>query len=243
MIYDKLIEAKANNEKLFSLLIDPDKLQLDDLIYIINKADTEGVDFLMIGGSLLKTGLDEIVKVAKENSELPVMIFPGNASHVSTHATGIFLLSLVSGRNPEYLIGNHVAAAPILHRSKLEIISTAYILIDGGKVTSVEYISDTKPIPADKPDIAVATALAGQQLGLKTIYLEAGSGAEFPVSPETIKSVKSVLNIPLMVGGGLKKEKDIEAACKAGADIIVVGTAIEQNPKNISKFSRIIHSL
>ena len=161
---------------------------------------------------------------------------------ISNDADGILFLSLISGRNPEYLIGNHVVAAPLLKKSKLEILPTGYILIESGNLTSVEYISNTLPIPANKVDIAVATAIAGEMLGNKLIYLEAGSGAKYHVNKNIISKVKENINIPLIVGGGIKTNEEISEVCKAGADIVVIGTAIEKEPDLLKNFSEIVHS-
>ena len=198
------------------------------------------VDFYLVGGSLLlKNNLDEIIAIIKKNSKKKVYLFPGNPSQISTKADGILLLSLISGRNAELLIGNHVLAAPILKQSKLTIISTGYMLIESGTQTTVSYISNTTPIPANKPAIATCTALAGEQLGLKTIYLEAGSGAQNSVSKEIIKAVKKQINIPLIVGGGIRSIEQIETAFLAGADVVVIGTAIENDIKFLEEIKRI----
>ena len=187
------------------------------------------VDFLLVGGSLVSTPIDETIKILKAETDKPVIIFPGNILQISELADGILLLCLISGRNPEYLIGNHVVAAPLLKRSRLEIIPTGYILIENGRSTSVEYISNTKPIPADKTDLAVATAMAGEMLGHRLLYLEAGSGAYEPVKTNLISEVKKNIQIPLIVGGGIQHPDQIRKIFLAGADIIVVGTAIEKN--------------
>lgn len=165
----------------------------------------------------------------KENTTIPILLFPGNLLQISNKADGILLLSLISGRNPDLLIGNHVVASSRIKHSKLEVLPTGYILIDGDKPTSVEYMSNTKPIPADKVDIATATAIAGEMLGLKYIYLEAGSGAKNSINENIIKSVKINTDIPLIVGGGIKTVNDVKNAINAGADIIVIGSAVEQN--------------
>ena len=172
--------------------------------------------------------MDEIISSLKKECEIPIVLFPGNHSQISNKADGILFLSLISGRNPEYLIGQHVNAAPVLAKSKLEVIPTGYMLIENGKATSVEYISQTKPIPRNKTDIALATAMAGEMLGLKMIYLEAGSGAKHPVPVKMIKSLAATLKIPIIVGGGIRSKKQMQKAFKAGADIVVVGTAIEK---------------
>jgi phosphoglycerol geranylgeranyltransferase len=175
------------------------------------------------------------VALLKEHSAVPVILFPGNVLQISPRADGILLLSLISGRNPEFLIGNHVIAAPILRKTNLEIIPTGYILIENGRTTSVEYMSNTKPIPADKIDLAVATAMAGEMLGHKLIYLEAGSGARDQVNARMIREVRSQISIPLVVGGGIENGEQIRDAYRAGADIIVVGSAIEKGAGGLEK--------
>ena len=228
------------SKKQIAVLIDPDKTDAKKLVKTIQQAELAKVDFYLVGGSLLlKNNLDEIIAIIKKNSKKKVYLFPGNPSQISTKADGILLLSLISGRNAELLIGNHVLAAPILKQSKLTIISTGYMLIESGTQTTVSYISNTTPIPANKPAIAACTALAGEQLGLKTIYLEAGSGAQNSVSKEIIKAVKKQINIPLIVGGGIRSKEQIETAFLAGADVVVIGTAIENDIKFLEEIKRI----
>ena len=228
------------SKKQIAVLIDPDKTDAKKLVKTIQQAELAKVDFYLVGGSLLlKNNLDEIIDIIKKNSKKKVYLFPGNPSQISTKADGILLLSLISGRNAELLIGNHVLAAPILKQSKLTIISTGYMLIESGTQTTVSYISNTTPIPANKPAIAACTALAGEQLGLKTIYLEAGSGAQNSVSKEIIKAVKKQINIPLIVGGGIRSKEQIETAFLAGADVVVIGTAIENDIKFLEEIKRI----
>lgn len=228
------------SKKQIAVLIDPDKTDAKKLVKTIQQAELAKVDFYLVGGSLLlKNNLDEIIAIIKKNSKKKVYLFPGNPSQISTKADGILLLSLISGRNAELLIGNHVLAAPILKQSKLTIISTGYMLIESGTQTTVSYISNTTPIPANKPAIATCTALAGEQLGLKTIYLEAGSGAQNSVSKEIIKAVKKQINIPLIVGGGIRSIEQIETAFLAGADVVVIGTAIENDIKFLEEIKRI----
>lgn len=228
------------SKKQIAVLIDPDKTDAKKLVKTIQQAELAKVDFYLVGGSLLlKNNLDEIIAIIKKNSKKKVYLFPGNPSQISTKADGILLLSLISGRNAELLIGNHVLAAPILKQSKLTIISTGYMLIESGTQTTVSYISNTTPIPANKPAIAASTALAGEQLGLKTIYLEAGSGAQNSVSKEIIKAVKKQINIPLIVGGGIRSIEQIETAFLAGADVVVIGTAIENDIKFLEEIKRI----
>lgn len=218
------------SKKQIAVLVDPDKTDAKKLVKTIQAAELAKVDFYLVGGSLLlKNNLDEIIAVIKKNSKKKVYLFPGNPSQISDKADGILLLSLISGRNAELLIGNHVLAAPMLKQLKLNIISTGYILVESGTQTTVSYISNTTPIPANKPEIAACTALAGEQLGLKIIYLEAGSGAQNAVSSETINTVRKQITVPLIVGGGIKTIAQIETAFAAGADVVVIGTAIEKD--------------
>ena len=238
-IYDKF---QDKTRKRLAVLIDPDKPSDAQMLSIIEKANAADVDFFFVGGSLLVTdSLDHCIKLIKANSNIPVLIFPGNSLQISKYCDGFLLLSLISGRNPEMLIGRHVIAAPYLKLYGNEIIPTGYMLIDSGKATSVSYMSDTTPIPHDKDDIAMCTAIAGEMLGLKLIYLEAGSGALMPVSTSMITKVSQMIKIPLIVGGGIKTPEMAADAVKAGADIIVIGTAFEKEPDMLQKFAEAIH--
>lgn len=227
-IYDTIIQ-KLNKNKLFALLIDPEKYTRESLVRTIKTAEIAEIDFYLIGGSIISDKIDNSISTIKQYTEKPVIIFPGSLLQISPLADGMLLLSLISGRNPEFLIGNQVIAAPYLKRSGLEIIATGYILIESGVTTSVEYVSNTKPIPPSKTDLVVATAVAGEMLGHKLIYLEAGSGADKPLSPSLIEEVKKNIKIPLIVGGGIRKKEDVQNMYKAGADIVVVGNAVEEN--------------
>ena len=228
-IYSHILKT-IKTRKLFALLVDPDKHDRESLAWIGRSADQDYVDFILVGGSFVSGSVDETVQVLKEHTNLPVILFPGNVLQISPKADGILLLSLISGRNPEFLIGNHVIAAPILKKTGLEILSTGYILIENGRSTSVEYMSNTKPIPADKIDLTVATAMAGEMLGHHLIYLEAGSGALETVNENMITEVRKNTRIPLIVGGGIHSAGQIRKIYKAGADMVVVGTAIEKDP-------------
>ena len=224
---------KANNfpgRKSIALLLDPDKTKGDPLKNILKIAEECSTDFIMAGGSLTFNKIDNLIDSIKQLSSIPVILFPGNLLQLTLKADAILLLSLISGRNPELLIGNHVIAAPHLKDVKEKLISVGYILINCGKTTSVEYISQTTAIPSDKPDIAVATALAGEMLGLQMIYLEAGSGAANPVPVDIVRTVRENISIPLAVGGGIKNAKDVEEFFKAGANLIVLGNGVENNP-------------
>lgn len=227
--------------KKLAILVDPDRAEEKQLAKLCREAKRVKADFFLIGGSLLVNGnLGAALTILKKHTDIPLILFPGNALQVHPKADGILLLSLISGRNPELLIGQHVQAAPLLKKSKLQIIPTGYILVDGGKPTTVSYITQTQPVPANKPGIAACTALAGEQLGLRCIYLEAGSGAENPVRPDMIAAVKQELSIPLIVGGGLRSAKQVEDAWHAGADIVVIGTAIENDPDFLRSLKAII---
>ena len=240
-IYDKF---QDKTRKKLAVLVDPDKPTDAQIISIVEKAKAADVDFFFVGGSLLVTdSLDHCIKLIKENCDIPVLIFPGNSLQISKYCDGFLLLSLISGRNPEMLIGRHVIAAPYLKLYGNEIIPTGYMLIDSGKATSVTYMSDTTPIPHDKDDIAMCTAIAGEMLGLKLIYLEAGSGALMPVSTSMISKVSQMINIPLIVGGGIKTPEMAAEAVKAGADVIVIGTAFEKEPELLQQFAKAIHQI
>jgi len=243
-IYNQIIESKKEGRKLFSILIDPDKQNEESLLQIIKKSKSSNVDLFFIGGSLLSnSSLDFCISIIKQNCKIPVVIFPGNAIQLNDKADGILFLSLISGRNPEMLIGNHVITAPILKEFDIEVLSTGYMLIDSGKSTSVSYMSNTTPIPHDKDDIAVCTAIAGEMLGLKMIYMDGGSGAINSVSNKMITVVANNIDVPLIIGGGINSAKQAKEKCKSGADIIVVGNAIEKNNKLIQEISDAIHSI
>lgn len=225
--------------KKLGVLIDPDKSSDKAIASWIDIADNNAVDFFLIGGSLMADRLCERIRFIKKATSIPVIVFPGNAFQVSKEADAIFFLSLISGRNPEFLIGNHVVAAPFIKKHSLEALPVGYALIDCGKPTSVEYMSNTRPIPYDKIDIAVASAIAGELLGLKFIYLEGGSGAQMHVSSQMISEVKHNISLPLIVGGGIKCADDLRQVYASGADIAVVGTAFEKKPSLIEEFSKI----
>ena len=239
-IYNRLSDT---SKKKFVVLIDPDKPTDKEIIDIVEKSKNVGVDFFFVGGSLLTTdSLDNCIKLIKQHSDIPVLIFPGNSLQISKWCDGFLLLSLISGRNSEMLIGRHVIAAPYLKLYGNEIIPTGYMLIDGGRQTSVSYMSNTTPIPHDKDDIAMCTALAGEMLGLKIIYLDAGSGATTPVSADMISKVRQTIEIPLIVGGGINTPEKAAIAAKAGADIIVVGNAFEKSIEKLQEFADAVHN-
>ncbi len=241
-IYAQWMKARAAKKKLFAVLIDPDKVTADSLLRTIDASVRAGVDYFLLGGSLLvQDTLNECMDVIKTSCQIPVVLFPGSVLQVKENADAILLLSLISGRNPELLIGQHVVAAPALRASRLEVISTGYMLVDGGKPTTVSYISNTHPIPSDKADIAACTAMAGEMLGLKIIYLDAGSGARHPVPARMIRKVSQQVSVPVIVGGGIRDAAAAREAARAGADLIVVGNAIEEDETLIESIARGIH--
>lgn len=237
-IYKKIMQSKKNGEKLFAILIDPDKQDAKDLLKLIEKCNSTKVDMFFVGGSLLTNDyLKNCITTIKNNSKIPVVLFPGNAMQVDEQADAILFLSLISGRNAEMLIGKQVITAPILKKSSLEVIPTGYMLIDSGKQTTVSYMSNTTPIPHDKEQVAKCTALAGEMLGLKMIFMDGGSGALNPISTKMIRSVSKTIDVPLVIGGGINSGKKAIENCKAGADIIVVGNAIEKNERLINEIA------
>ncbi|HEY9048586.1 MAG TPA: geranylgeranylglyceryl/heptaprenylglyceryl phosphate synthase [Ohtaekwangia sp.] len=232
-IIQSLQARKQAGKKSIAVLIDPDKVEEpSQLNQLINLASENCVDFFFVGGSLVTTtNLSEIVKRIKQSVTIPVVLFPGNSMQVESSADAILFLSLISGRNPELLIGQHVIAAPVIRNTKLEVIPTGYMLINSGRTTSVAYISNTTPIPDDKYSLAACTAMAGEMLGLQAIYLDAGSGAEKEISPRMIAAVRKAVNAPLIVGGGINTSVKAFKALEAGADMIVIGNALEKDPE------------
>lgn len=242
-LYQGLLEARQRGEKRLAVLIDPDKLRLRRLERTVDLAVEAGVNYFFIGGSLVVNNmLDAVLQGIRERCAIPLVLFPGNSFQLSYRADAMLFLSLISGRNPELLIGQHVIAAPFLKMSPLEIISTGYMLIDGGVQTAVQYMSNTYPIPANKDDIAVCTALAGELLGLKMIYLDAGSGARNPVPEHMIEAVRGAISVPLLVGGGIRTPEKAAANLRAGADLLVVGNAIEQDPALIRELASAVRT-
>ena len=226
-LYTSLARQKS---KQFAVLVDPEQCDRNAIGDLITLANDSSVDYILVGGSLLvNDNLDKCIELIKSGTGLPVILFPGSEMQINGKADAILLLSLISGRNPELLIGKHVSAAPYLKASGLEIIPSGYMLIESGNSTTALYMSNTIPIPREKDDIAVCTAMAGEMLGLKMIYMDAGSGAARPIPVSMISKVKAQLNIPLMIGGGISSAELAYERCKAGADIIVVGTAIEKD--------------
>ncbi|MEP7321338.1 MAG: geranylgeranylglyceryl/heptaprenylglyceryl phosphate synthase [Saprospiraceae bacterium] len=241
-VYPSLLSAKEAGNKKLAVLIDPDKVRLGNLDKILKSSIDSGVDYFLIGGSLIVNNmLDHCLDIIREACDIPLILFPGNSFQLSYKADAILFLSLISGRNADLLIGHHVISAPFLKVSSLEIISTGYMLIDGGVDTTVSYISNTKPIPSGKSDIALCTAVAGEMLGLKTIYLEAGSGATRPVSLDMIEKVSSGVQVPVIVGGGIRTPEKALANLNSGADMIVIGNAVENNPGLIEEICVAVH--
>jgi putative glycerol-1-phosphate prenyltransferase len=229
-IYNNILKSKANNEKLLAILLDPDKIDWNNLELLIEKIKQSPATHIFIGGSLVETNFhDELILKIKENCILPIVLFPGNPSQISDKADAILFLSLISGRNPDFLIELQVKAAPILKKTKLEIISTGYILVESGSETAVERISKTKPLDRNNLELVLATAQAGEMLGNKLIYLEAGSGAKQAVPLEMIQLISKNIEIPLLVGGGITNLQGIQNAYDSGADLVVIGTAFEND--------------
>jgi putative glycerol-1-phosphate prenyltransferase len=229
-IYSQLLQAKLENKKLLAILLDPDKIVLENIADLISKINQSPATHIFIGGSHVENNIiDELIISIKQKCFLPIVLFPGNPSQISNEADAILFLSLISGRNPDYLIEHQVKAAPILKQTQLEIISTGYLLIESGTETAVERISKTKPLDRNDPDLVLATALAGEMLGNKLIYLEAGSGAKQAVPLQMIKKVSENIEIPLLIGGGIIDLQGIQNAYDSGADLVIIGTAFENN--------------
>lgn len=242
-IYPQLVGRKTRGQKSFAVLVDPDKTSPDQARELVSRAEAAAVDYLLVGGSLVvSTHLEALVQQIKTLTSIPVILFPGSPSQLTPSADALLYLSLISGRNPEYLIGQHVVSAPQVKQSGLEIISTGYMIIDGGAPTTVSYISNANPLPPNKTEIAVCTALAGEMLGMKLIYMDAGSGAPNPVAGNLIEAVARQIQIPLIVGGGITNPTLARAHCQAGADLVVVGNAIEKDPDLIRSISEAIHA-
>jgi putative glycerol-1-phosphate prenyltransferase len=232
-ILQMLRERKQDGRKSLAILLDTDKLtDKVRLHHVLQLLGTCPVDLVMVGGSLLvENQYHECLSEIRKNTSSPVVLFPGHPGQISPEADAILLLSLISGRNADLLIGQHVVAAPRLKQSKLEIIPTGYMLVDGGEQTTASYISQTLPLPWHKPEIAAVTAMAGEMLGLQCMYLDGGSGAKKPVSTSMIRAVREAVDVPLIVGGGIREESQVHSAYEAGADLVVVGTAFEEEPE------------
>ncbi len=230
-IYQQILQKKSDGLKQFAILVDPDKINNEQIERLCTAATASGVDYIFVGGSLItNNSLANCVRRIRYACQLPVVLFPGNGTQVDEQADAILFLSLISGRNADLLIGKHVDSAPLIREKQLEAISTGYMLIESGNITTALYMSNTSPIPADKPDIAACTAMAGEMLGLKMIFMDGGSGAKNPVSEEMIRVVRKSIQVPLIVGGGIRTPEKAAANCKAGADLIVIGNSLEKDP-------------
>jgi putative glycerol-1-phosphate prenyltransferase len=229
-LYQNILQAKQDNRKLLAILIDPEKVALEQVVVLSKKIKASPATHIFVGGSTFSgTHLDQLIASLKKETQLPILIFPGHPSQISNEADGILFISLLSGRNPEYLIEHHINSVEALEKSNLEIIPTGYLLIDGGKETAVQRVSQTQPIEHGNIELAYKTAKAGEFLGKKIIYLEAGSGANQHVSLEMIRFVSQNIQIPLIVGGGIRSMKTIQEVYEAGADLVVIGTAFESD--------------
>jgi phosphoglycerol geranylgeranyltransferase len=243
-IYNSFTERKTYGKKSFAVLIDPDKVNDEKMEQLVSLAVAAKVDYFFVGGSLvISSYLDQCIKFIKKHCSIPVILFPGSPSQISKYADALLYLSLISGRNPELLIGQHVVSAPVVKNSGLEIMSTGYMVIDGGAPTTVSYISNATPLPADKNEIAMCTAMAGEMLGMKLIYMDAGSGAKRAIPEGMIEKVAQSISVPLIVGGGITEPEKAYLNCKAGADVIVVGNAIEKDENLITEISSAVHSV
>ncbi|WP_426489846.1 geranylgeranylglyceryl/heptaprenylglyceryl phosphate synthase [Hymenobacter sp. 102] len=241
-LYDALTNRRMRGQKSLAVLLDPDNLDEAGCQRILELSEQHAVEYFFVGGSLVTSAHQAaLIRFIKSRSAVPVLLFPSHSLHLDAQADGILLLSLISGRNPDFLIGQHVLAAPLLRASSLQILSTGYMLVDTGRQTTASYISGTTPLPYDKPSIAACTAMAGEQLGLRLMYLDGGSGAMYPVSPAMIQAVRQAVDVPLLVGGGINTTEKAHAALAAGADVIVIGNHIEKDPGFLADMSRTVH--
>jgi putative glycerol-1-phosphate prenyltransferase len=234
----KILSNREKNNKMLAVLLDPDKCKGRVLSGTIAALKSDVPDFIFVGGSHTQLSIDSLIELLKEELTSEIVLFPGNVSQVSTKANAMLYLSLVSGRNAEFLIGQHVNSAVAIKKSEIEVIPTGYLLIDGDKPSSVEYMTNTRPIPRDKKEIALSTAVAAELLGMSLIYLEAGSGANIPVSAEMIEHVSRGTSLPIIVGGGIKTPEQLTEAFEAGADIVVVGNILELDPSKVKELVR-----
>ena len=242
MMLPALFRARQTGQKMLAVLVDPDKASRDSLRVLAGYAERGCVDFFFWGGSLVNQPQSSyLLHFLKSLTTVPVLLFPGSVYQLDEQADGLLLLSLISGRNPELLIGHHVTVAGRIKQLGLPTVPTGYILIDGGRPTSVSYMSNTTPIPSDKPAIAAATALAGEQLGLQLVYLDAGSGARQPVSPRIVRAVRQEVDLPVVVGGGIRDSDTAKRALQAGADLLVIGNALEQEPDWLADLAGLVH--
>ncbi len=235
-IYRRILLNREMGKKMFAVLIDPEKCHGRNFAAIIAALKISPPEFIFVGGSHAVKSLDNMIEIIQEEVDSSIILFPGDASQFSEHADAILYLSLLSGRNPEYLIGQHIKSSVAIQESDIEVIPTAYLLIEGGKISSVEYISNTRAIPRDKKEIIRSTAVAGELLGMRLTYLEAGSGASQPIPVDLIADIRKSISSPLIVGGGITSTEGIEAAFQAGADLVVVGNAFESAPSKMVEF-------
>jgi len=243
-IYNSLTERKSQGKKSFAVLIDPDKVNNTNMQQLVGLAVEAKVDYFLVGGSLVVSNyMDECLQLIRSRCTIPTILFPGSPSQVSKYADALLYLSLISGRNADLLIGQHVVSAPVVKKSGLEVMPTGYMVIDGGAPTTVSYISNATPIPADKNEIAMCTAMAGEMLGMKLIYMDAGSGARRAISEDMISKVAGCIEVPLIIGGGITDPEKAYLNCKAGADVIVVGNAIEKDASLIKEMAAAVHSV
>ena len=242
-LYDALLTRRAHGRKALAVLLDPDNLDEASLRHLLALSEAHPVDYFFVGGSLvLSEHQAALITLIKAHSNIPVLLFPSHSMHLDGPADGLLLLSLISGRNPDFLIGQHVVAAPRLRASGLQLLPTGYMLVDSGRQTTASYMSGTTPLPHNKPGIAACTALAGEQLGLKLMYLDGGSGAQHPVSAAMIAAVREAVETPIIVGGGLNSGEKVYAALAAGADVVVVGNHIEAEPEFLGEVAGVVAS-
>ncbi|MCB2410434.1 geranylgeranylglyceryl/heptaprenylglyceryl phosphate synthase [Hymenobacter lucidus] len=242
-LHETLSKRRARGQKSLAVLLDPDNLDEAGCRQLLELSEVNPVDYFFVGGSLVMTSHQaSLIRLIKSCSAVPVLLFPSHSLHLDTNADGILLLSLISGRNPDFLIGQHVVAAPLLRASNLQILPTGYMLVDTGRQTTASYMSGTTPLPYDKPTIAACTAMAGEQLGLRLMYLDGGSGAMYPVSSATIRAVRQATDTPLIVGGGINTAEKAHTALAAGADVIVIGNQIEKAPDFLAEVSRVVRT-
>ena len=240
-ILQDIVARASKGIKSLAVLIDPDDVDEAQLIHLLNTSLENKVDYFLVGGSLVTSGsIGWVIDYIKSYCNVPVVIFPGNAIQVHSTADAILFLSLISGRNPDLLIGQHVVSAPLLKRSGIQVIPTGYILVNSGHPTSVTYMSHTQPIPRDKPSLAVSTAMAGEMLGLQLLYMDAGSGAENPITTKMIRQVKKNTSVPLVIGGGLNTPQKVRDALEAGADMVVLGNGVQKHSNLLMGASDII---
>ena len=243
-LHETLSQHRAPGRKALAVLLDPDHLDEASCGRILELSHTHSVDYFFVGGSLVMSAHQAaLIRFIKARSEVPVLLFPSHSLHLDAQADGILLLSLISGRNPEFLIGQHVLAAPLLRQSQLQILPTGYMLVESGRQTTASYMSGTTPLPHDKPAIAACTAMAGEQLGLQLMYLDGGSGARYPISAAMIRAVREAVSVPLIVGGGLNTAEKARTALAAGADVIVVGNQIEKDPTFLAEVAEVISQM